>query len=266
VMYNKSMKARIQHRTEAIVLRLLDYGESDRIVTFYTAGFGKLRGIAKGARRSRKRFANALEPFSFLQILFSSKGLDSLALIEGSDVICHFPAIRGDLEKTLSASYLIDLTDRFTMEDKKNEALFSLLHAFLKMIETGPVCETILRFFEIRLLKLSGYDPLLDHCLVCKTPLEKGTAYRFKAADGGLICTTCRPDSPDTIPVSLGTIRTLLLGREMEIDRLDRLLLSDQSANESRQLLAHFIRHILGRELKSVHVLNEIRSMGEYNR
>jgi len=265
-MYKKQMKARIQHRTEAIVLRLLDYGESDRIVTFYTAGFGKLRGIAKGARRSRKRFANALEPFSCSQILFSRQGLDSLALIEGSDVICHFPAIRADLEKTLSASYLIDLTDRFTMEDKKNEMLFALLHAFLKMIETGPVTEAILRFFEIRILKLSGYDPVLDHCLICKTPLEKERTYRFKAADGGLTCMECRPDSPDAIPVSLGTIRTLLLGREMEIDRLGRLVLTDQSADESRQLLAHFIRHILGRELKSVHVLNEIRSMGGFNR
>ncbi|HBB15639.1 MAG TPA: DNA repair protein RecO [Syntrophus sp. (in: bacteria)] len=265
-MYNKMMKARTQHRTEAIVLRLLDYGESDRIVTFYTAGFGKLRGIAKGARRSRKRFANALEPFSCSQILFSSRGPDSLALIEGSDVIAHFPAIRADLEKTLSASYLIDLTDRFTLEDKKNEALFSLLHGFLKIIETGPVTEAILRFFEIRLLKLSGYDPLLDHCLICKAPLEKEQTYRFKAADGGLTCMACRPDSQGAIPVSLGTIRTLLLGREMEIDRLGRLLLSDRSADESRQLLAHFIRHILGRELKSVHVLNEIRSMGEFSR
>ncbi len=265
-MYKKAMKERFQHRTEAIVLRLLDYGESDRIVTFYTAGFGKLRGIAKGARRSRKRFANALEPFSCSQILFSSRGLDSLALIEGSDVICHFPAIRADLEKTLSASYLIDLTDRFTMEDKKNEAIFLLLRAFLNMIETDPITEAVLRFFEIRLLKLSGYDPLLDHCMICKTPLEKERTYRFKAADGGLTCTDCRPDGPDAIPVSLGTIRTLLMGREMEIDRLGQLLLSDRSADESRQLLAHFIRHILGREPKSVHVLNEIRAMGVYSR
>jgi DNA repair protein RecO (recombination protein O) len=255
------MNARNQYRTEAIVLRIFDYGESDRIVTFYTAGFGKLRGIAKGARRSRRRFVNALEPFSYSQILFSRRRPDSLALIESSDVICHFPAIRADLEKTLSASYLIDLTDQFTLEDKKNEELFMLLHAFLHLIEAGPAREALLRFFEIRLLKLSGYDPLLDHCLICKTPLEKETAYRFKAADGGLTCLTCRPDGPDAIPVSLGTIRTLLLGRDLAIDRLDRLLLSEQSAVESRLLLAHFIRHILGKELKSVHVINEIRRL-----
>jgi len=261
-MHKTRMKARTQHRTEAIVLRLLDYGESDRIVTFYTAGFGKLRGIAKGARRSRKRFANALEPFSCSHILFSSQGPDRLALIEGSDVICHFPAIRADLEKTLSASYLIELTDRFTLEDKKNEALFSLLHAFLTMIETGPAAEAICRFFEIRLLMLSGYDPVLDRCLICRTPVHGQAAYRFDAADGGLTCTACRPENPDGLPVSLGTIRSLLLGREMETQRLGRLALSEACADESRRLLALFIRHILGRDLKSLHVLNEVRRLG----
>ena len=142
-------------RTEAIVLRTIDYGESDRIVTFCTADFGKIRGIAKGARRSRKRFANAIEPFCCSRILFSRRSPDSLALIEGSDVICHFPSIRADLEKTLSASYLIDLTDQFTLEDKKNEELFSLLLGFLRLLEAVPAREALLRIFEIRLLKLS---------------------------------------------------------------------------------------------------------------
>jgi DNA repair protein RecO (recombination protein O) len=255
------MNTRNQYRTEAIVLRILDYGESDRIVTFYTSGFGKLRGIAKGARRSRKRFVNALEPFSCSKILFSRRGPDSLALIENSDVICHFPAIRADLEKTLNASYLIDLTDQFTLEDKKSEELFKLLLQFLQLLETVPARETLLRFFEIRLLKLSGYDPFLDHCLICKMPLDKGTAYRFNAADGGLTCLACRPEGPDAISVSLGTIRTLLMGRDLAIDRLGSLLLSAQSSVESRLLLAHFIRHILGKEPKSVQVLNEIRRL-----
>jgi DNA repair protein RecO (recombination protein O) len=101
----------------------------------------------------------------------------------------------------------------------------------------------------------------LDRCISCKTPISKEAAYRFDAAKGALTCNVCAPGSRDAIPVSLGTIRTLLLGREMEIGRLGRLLLSGQSADESRRLLAHFIRHILGRELKSVHVLNEIRRL-----
>ncbi len=240
----------------------MDYGEADRIVTFYTSGFGKLRGIAKGARRSRKRFANALEPFSCSRLLFSRRGADSLALIEGSDVTCHFSTIRTDLEKTMTASCLIDLTDQFTQEDKKNEPLFRLLYDFLQLLEAGSEAESLLRFFEIRLLKLSGYDPVLDHCLACKTLVRQETSYRFNAADGGLLCGDCRPETPDAIPVSLGTIRTLMLGRELPVNRLGRLLLSVQAAEESRRLLGHFIQHLLGRELKSVHVLNDIRRLG----
>jgi len=256
------IQSKTELRTEAIILRAIDYGESDRIVTFCTADFGKIRGIAKGARRSRKRFANAIEPFCCSRILFSRRSPDSLALIEGCDVISHFPGIRSDLEKTLAASCLIDLTDQFTSEDKKSEASFRLLLDFLRLLEETAFTEALLRFFEIRLLRISGYDPVLDHCISCKTPIGNEVAYRFDAAKGGLTCNVCAPGSRDAIPVSLGTIRTLLLGREMETDRLGRLLLSDQSADESRRLLAHFIRHLLGRELKSVYVLNEIRRLG----
>jgi DNA repair protein RecO (recombination protein O) len=255
------MIARHQYRTEAIVLRLLDYGESDRIVTFCTAEFGKLRGIAKGARRSQRRFANALEPFACSNLLFSRRSPDGLALIESSDVICHFPGIRAELEKTLSASYLMDLTDHFLMDEKKNEEIYRLLRGFLQLFESSPVTEALLRFFEIRLLKISGYDPLLDHCLICKKPLHNQTAYRFRPADGGVTCGDCRGDCPDAVAAAVGTIRTLILGRDMEVDRLGRLLLNEPSASESRILLSRFLKHILGREPKSLNVLNEIRRL-----
>lgn len=255
------MKARIQYRTGAICLRLLDYGESDKIVTFCTEEFGKVRGIAKGAKRSRRRFANALEPFSRSELLFSRRGSEGLALIEASDVTCHFPLIRADLEKTLIASYFIDLADHFLPEDKKNAPLFGLLNDFLKLLEARPAEEALLRFFEIRLLMLSGYDPALDHCLTCKTPLGNRSLYRFTPAAGGITCDACPPRGPEGIPVSVGTLRTLLLCRELPIDRLNRLLLTEQSAAESRRLLSHFIRHLLGRELKSLQVLNDIRRL-----
>ncbi len=254
--------ARPLHRTEAIVLRLLDYGESDRIVTFITTGFGKIRGIAKGARRSRKRFANALEPFCRSTILFSRRSSEGLALIESSDVISHFPSIRADLERTLMASYLIDLTEQFTPEEKKNEPVFALLADFLGLIEAGPVTEAILRFFEIRILKLSGYEPVLDRCQICKAPLSGGSCYRFDPAAGGIACGSCTPRGPDALPLSLGTIRTLLMGREMAVDKLGRLLLTGPSAEEGRRMMTLFIRHLLGRELKSLHVLNDIRRLG----
>jgi DNA repair protein RecO (recombination protein O) len=252
------MSTRTSHRTDAIVLRSFDYGESDQIITFMTSDFGKLRGIAKGARRSRKRFINTLEPYTRLSLIFSTKGYDTLSLIEGADIVDHYSAIRGDLEKTLAASYLVDLVDQFSRDGKLNDELFNLLGDVLCIIAKDRTSEVLIRVFELRLLKLVGYEPVLDRCLGCRTALCNDTFYVFSPAEGGLRCRTCGTNSPDPLPVSLGTIKTLLMGKEIHLDRIHRLALSTRSAKESRELLSAFIRHLLGVELKSARVVSEI--------
>jgi DNA repair protein RecO (recombination protein O) len=256
------MNTRTRHKTEAILLRSFDYSESDRIVTFYTRDYGKLRGIAKGARRSRRRFANALELFCRSEIVFSRKGRDNLALIEESRVHNHFGGIRQDLEKTLMASYLIDLTDQFTLEDKKSEELFELLHDFLNFIETGDAAEILLRFFEIRLLKCVGYQPVLDRCIACQAPLNGADIYQFNARAGGIRCSACHRTGEASLSCSTGTLKTLLRGQDVDLSRMSRLLMSEQSALESRQIMLHFIRHLLGKELKSLQVFHQVQKIG----
>lgn len=256
------MNPRISYKTEAIVLRSLDYGESDRIITFYTSDFGKVKGIAKGARRSKKRFANVLELFSRLQLLFSRGHYDGLALIEEGAIIDHYPQIRNDLHKTLFASYMMDVTDQFTVENKKNAELFRLVQGFLELMALGGASEDLVRFFEMRLLKLAGYEPVLDRCVACKTPVGNGEFYHFSVRDGGLKCGCCSPQNYDSLRVSTGTVKSLLLGKDMEGEKLCRLRLSEQSARESRLLLGRFIEHLLGKEVKSLHVIREIREMG----
>ncbi len=248
-------------KTEAFVLRFLNYGESDRIVTFFTREFGKLRGIAKGARRSKKRFSNAIEPFSHSILLFSRRSESDLAIIENCDVINHYPGIRSDLKKTMTASYMIDLTDHFTVEGKKNAGIFRLLNDFLKLLETGNSVEETARFFELRLLMLSGYEPVLEKCIICNTPLDKINASFFDATRGGIRCSLCGGDDQNCIPVSIGTLKTLLMGKQTETDRIHRLVLSENALKESRHILRYFIRHILGREPKSLQVLDEIRKI-----
>jgi len=255
------MNSRAIHKTRAVVLHTLDYGESDRIATFYTLEFGKVKGIAKGARRSRRRFANALEPFSCADIHFSRKG-DSLAFVDQCDIVDHFPTIRSDLEKSMSASYLVELTGAFTVEGKKNELIFKLLFDFLSVMDNGPFIPGLLSFFEIRLLHLSGYEPVLDRCALCNRPLEAESSYRFSNSRGGLKCSRCDALHPPAPSLSIGTLRSLIHAKDMPVNRLSRLTLSRQSAQESRQLLVHFIQHLLGRELKSLQVLHQLRQIG----
>jgi DNA repair protein RecO (recombination protein O) len=254
-------------KASAIVLRSIDYGESDRIITFYTDNFGKLTGIAKGARRSKKRFPNALELFSCSDILFSKRNRGGLRLIESCHVTNHYSGIRSDLEKTLVASYFIDLTAQFTSEDKKNQRLFQLLQNFLGIIDTRDCSDVITRLFELHLLKLKGFEPVLDRCTTCKTPVnEIENAYRtrpllFSLNRGGIKCPKCNSDNKPSIPISIGTIMTLLMGKEMDISKIHRLTLSSQAAEESKKVLVSFIKHLLGKDLKSLDVINKIKVM-----
>ncbi|MBW2631145.1 MAG: DNA repair protein RecO [Deltaproteobacteria bacterium] len=248
-------------KTQAFVLRFINYGESDLIVTFFTREFGKLRGIAKGARRSRKRFSNAIEPFSHSILLFSRRGEGGLAIIESCDVINHYPGIRSDLEKTMTASYMIDLVDHFTAEGKKSAGIFQLLDDFLKLLEMGNSVEETARFFELRLLRLSGYEPVFERCVICNTPLSEINTAFFDTTKGGIKCLPCGRGGQNCIPVSTGTLKILLMGKQIETNRIHRLVLSETALKESRDIFRHFIRHILGREPKSLRVLDEIRKM-----
>jgi len=248
-------------KTPAFVLHFLNYGESDRIVTFFTRDFGKIKGIAKGARRSRKRFSHAIEPFSHSMLLFSRKDENSLAVIENCDVANHYPAIRADLGRTMTASYLVELVDRFTEEGKQSTALFQLLEDFLGLLEEGNGPEETTRFFELRLLRLSGYEPVLERCVICNRPLDETGSVLFDAARGGIRCPLCDRGDQGCIPVSQGTIKTLLMGKTIDPARVRRLVLSENALRESSQVLRHFIRHILGREPKSLQVLDEIKKL-----
>jgi DNA repair protein RecO (recombination protein O) len=249
-------------KTDAVVLRSLAYGESDLIMTFFTSGFGKLKGIAKGARRSKKRFVNSLDLFSRSDVVFSRKSPDGLALIESCDVREHYPGIREDLERTLVASYFIDLVDQFAAEAKRDIELFHSLNDFLAVLGSGYHSETLIRVFELRLLRSAGYDPVFDRCIGCKTEIGSITMPAFSVKEGGIFCERCAPGKPETVRASCGTFRTLLLGRDMDLPKIRRIVLTGQSEAESRMILVRFIHHLLGKELKSFRVLNDIRRMG----
>ena len=255
------MDIRESHKTTGFVLRSLSYSESDLIVTFFSSEYGKLKGIAKGAKRSKKRFANVFEPFSLTNIIFTRKKRDMLALIESCDIIDHYHNIRQDMEKTLIASYFIDLTDHFSPEGKKNENVFQLLQDFLTMLGREKSSDAIVRFFEMRLLKLTGFEPALEHCITCKTPIINGNSYYFHAGEGGIKCSVCAKPQRYEQPISAGTVRALLLGKDMDIDKIKLFALTDSLAMESRSILIDFIAHVLGHEVKSLKVMDQVRKL-----
>src|SRR4030065_1700452 len=152
------------YKTPAIILRSIPYGEADKIVTLYTRDCGKIKGFAKGAKRSRKRFGNSLEICSYINASFFEKENADLVRLNHCDLIRSFAGLREDIHRLAWASYFIELVKEMTAERIQNKPLFRLLIAFLNLIDRGILKEEVQRVFEIRFLSHLGYRPQLDHC------------------------------------------------------------------------------------------------------
>src|SRR3989337_2945993 len=134
-------------KTQAIVTRSLNYGESDKIITFFTRDFGILKGIAKGARRSKKRFQNVLGLFSHLRLIFFDREGMGLVRAESGDLLNPFPKIREDLKKIYYGNYYLELVNEMASEREANPEAFDLLLSFLTDLETTEPKEEQLRMF-----------------------------------------------------------------------------------------------------------------------
>lgn len=247
------------YETPAIILRSIPYSEADRIVTLYTLDFGKIKGIAKGAKRSRKRFGNTLEVCSYITLSFFEKETSDLVRLNHCDLIRSFTGLREDIHKLAWASYFIELVEAMTAEKIKNKGLFKLLLIFLNLADKGILQEEIQRVFEIRLLAHLGYQPLFDHCLRCKKSLS-GEKVFFSAREGGVLCPVCAANLPRLIPVSVGTIKTLLLAQTILLEKVGRISFSAQSLKESKAILSLFLEQYLKKELKSKKFIEQISS------
>jgi len=249
------------YKTNAIVTRSTNYGESDKIVTFFTRDFGKIRGIAKGARRSRKRFQNALGLFSHIRLIFFDREGVGLVRAESGDILHTFPNIRENLIKIYYGNYFLELVNEMAGEREANLEAFNLLLSFLLSLEEGETQEERLRMFEIRMLSLFGYRPNLKQCDLCKKgweDLRETPNLFFSPEKGAMICEGCSKMVNHLTPVSLGTARLIEQISYMDLSKLHRLKFTPQALSESRELLPKFITYQLGKELKSLRGLKGI--------
>ncbi|MBI5810513.1 MAG: DNA repair protein RecO, partial [Deltaproteobacteria bacterium] len=247
-----------------------------RILSFYTSDYGKLKGIAKGARRSRKRFVGNLEPPSHIRLIFF-QGLGELVRVEDAGLIDGFNGLKNDIEKFSPACYLLELVSEMTREGQSQSTVFGLLTGFLKMLEEGGRDEAVMRFFEIRLLTLLGYLPYLEGCVVCRTRFvnaASGSASRpprgeaagrgrglyFSSEKGGAVCRRCSYGSDGLLPVMHGTARFLSTAARLDAGQLGRLKPDEAFLREAEAILNDFIRHQIGKELKTRRFLYKMRN------
>lgn len=237
-------------RCEAIVLAAMDYRESDRIVTLFTLQHGKVRGVAKGAKRSARRFGPALEPFARISVeLVVREGLSSL---RGADIVTLYPGIRGDLRAIGLAGYSVELADRYLPDGAPSPRLFRLLIAWLERLDQGDASLSDRCFFEANFLNILGYRISLDRCASCGVELSPGAERRVGGA-GMVLCAGCgRYGAP------IGPETAALLIRCLATGRFGALSFSPAALREAGPLLDGAIAAHLSRPLNSLAFLKQI--------
>jgi len=205
--------------TPAIVLRAREFGESDKIVTVLSRTEGKFTGIAKGAKRSRRRFAGALELFSHVNVAFRQKSENALCFLDRAVLIRPWRNLVTSIERYGAASHVIELADRITADREVGDEIYTLVVATLARLDARPPSATTIRIFELAALAASGYRQEFGRCTRCRKELAGlGTALRVPYSGTGLLCTRCsdREHGGPTISASAAKI---LLRLEKAVSR-----------------------------------------------
>ena len=229
----------------AIVVGGLDYGEADRIMTLLTRDRGRLKGIARSAKKSRKRFGAALELLCKIQVRFVERPGAELARLESCDLVDAYPGLRSDLGRLAGATYAAEVAREAAREREAATALFDLLDHFLTRLANGPFDLGLVRVFELRALTILGWRPELGRCARCGGSLPEDRPLLFVAESGGLLCPRCGSGARGA-PLSPGTRKTLEAAQ-----RGERVVFTRAAWRESEGPVAEFLELHLGKRLRS---------------
>lgn len=249
-------------KTPALVLKSSDFGESDRIIHFFTRNQGRLRGVAKGAKRSLKRFVGSLEPLSYVDLRFFEKKTSDLVRVEAAALRVQFAGIRTDLDKLAEAAVLAEIVSLATGEREAHRALFDTLLRALRLVDQLPAGQAgiagVGRLLEIRVLSLLGFEPGLLACVQCRKGLETIGRPAFSVLRGGLLCEACSAGEQPLIPVGVATLRLLSQGVRADIEILPRFTWTPEAGAQAARVVHAFAQAQLGRELRALRFMHAL--------
>ncbi len=244
------------HISPAIIMRIKEFGESDLLVTFFTSDRGRLKGVAKGGRKSQKRFANCLDLFCLANLEYELKRKGDLHFLHSCKLVNAFPGLRSDFTSLSLASYMIELTEILFPLSVTDREMFKLLkNAFLALNEGGKT--DILRIlFEAKAMALGGYKINLEKCCGCGRPYAGEGRSVFKRSKGGIACLKCEQESKLSPGLSPGSIKVLRVMQSTPWSQAEASDLTDEMIREIKPVLKLHMEYRIGRRLKTAEYLD----------
>lgn len=240
-------------KTPAVVLKGRKWGDADRIVTFFTLRYGKVRGVARGARRMKSRFGSSLEPFVHCDLVLYEKPGDTLYRVSQTDIRHAFPSIRTSLEAITGAARLANLAGAVTADGDAVPRVFQALLEGLRTIEGSGDPALTAALYELEILRFAGYLPHLDRCNGCQARTNGG-AWFFSPRAGGVVCAACVRREPVRCPaVSPACLAFFRQALRMELALLPRLKPTAAIRNELYEVIELYVDCVAGRRMPRTH-------------
>ena len=173
-------------QSEAIVLRTYPLREADLLVTLFTRAEGKLRGVARSAKRSKKRFGGALEPLTHVRLYYQDKGGRELAHLDSCEILDSPLTSRIDYAREVALVHVAEMLDELLPDREANDTVFRLALSVLAQLRTAAIWMPV-TYFDLWMGRLTGLLPEMGECIVCGSALNGSRAFYHALADG-LMC------------------------------------------------------------------------------
>ena len=244
------------YTSDALILRTYKLVEADRIVVFLTRDRGKKRGVAKGARRARSRYAGALEPMTYAGVAYYEREHRELVRLNYVEPM-RSPLSATSAEALGHVGYFAELIDEWAPEAHADERLFRLGASMVEAVAAGSPVETLARYFEYWLMRLQGVYPGLG-CATCGKAFTRGSAAVMPPREHAFLCRRCAPSNGGTV-LSGESVAFLLSAGRIPPGLLQTTRLSAAALRELETAHRRLINLHLDKELKSARVLREMR-------
>lgn len=236
-------------RSEGIVLRRRDFGETSRIAVVYTRAAGKVQLHAKGARVARNRFGAALEPLTRGEYVFYWRESKDLFILSETAIIAGGQAVREDPARLPYGLAMAEAADRLSAEGDADVDFYDALAAALAALATGPAPLLLIQLL-MRFAGRLGLAPDLSACVVCGRA-DFAAGARFDLAEGGICCRDCRPGA-QTLELSAAALALFQSLARFGPEHLRRVKAPPETALQSLGLIRSHLHYRTGLELRSL--------------
>ena len=243
------------HISQSFIMRIREFGESDLLVTFFTSDKGRLKGVAKGARRSKKRFANCLDLFCLTSLEYGLQRKGDLYFLNSCKLIHGFPGLRSDFSTLSLASYMVELTEILFPQNVVDANMFELLKKSFAALDRGRRNDVLRIVFEAKAVSLGGYGINLEKCCRCGRPYTGTGRAVFLRNRGAIACLNCEKETGLYPGMEPGAVKELQALQSMPLNDLENISLTEEGIREIRPVLKLHMEYRLGKRLRSAKYL-----------